>query len=225
VSAVNVADRVRIPAEVNDLESFRAWARSAEFPEHGWVSYLAGEIWVDVSMEQPFTHNQVKTQFTVVLGGLVGSEGLGYYFSDRALLTNPDADLSTEPDGTFASYRAVQAGKVRLEEGVEEGHVELSGSPEMTLEVVSSWSVRKDRKVLRDLYWRAGVSEYWLVDARGAAPRFDILRRTTHGYAAARARDGWVKSKLFGRPFRLVQEADPLGHPRYRLLAGPAPRR
>ena len=35
------AGQVQIPADVVDLESFRRWAKSDEFPEHGWFSYLA----------------------------------------------------------------------------------------------------------------------------------------------------------------------------------------
>ena len=34
----------------------------------------------------------------------------------------------------------------------------------MTLEVVSSSSVRKDTVDLRDRYYKAGILEYWLVD-------------------------------------------------------------
>ena len=40
------------------------------YPERGWVSFLDGEIWVDTDMEQLFSHNRVKTCFTIVLGGL-----------------------------------------------------------------------------------------------------------------------------------------------------------
>ena len=37
-----------------------------------------------------------------------------------------------------------------------------------------------------DDYARAGIREYWLVDARGASPRFDILRLGREGYRTAR---------------------------------------
>src|SRR5262249_3431070 len=161
-----VSDQVRIPSWVNDLEAFRRWARSDTYPERGWASFLDGEIWVDTHMEQLFTHNRVKTCFTVTVGGLIEAEGRGYFFSDRCLLSNETASLSTEPDGTFCSWQAVEEGRVRLVEGVEEGFVELEGTPDMALEVVSTYSVRKDRVVLRNLYWRAKIAEYWLVDVR-----------------------------------------------------------
>jgi Uma2 family endonuclease len=222
MSTVVVADQVRIPSWVNDLESFRRWARSDDYPERGWVSFLDGEIWVDTHMEQLFSHNRVKTCFTITLGGLVETEELGYFFSDRALLSNEGANLSTEPDGTYCSFGAVQDKRVSLVEGVEEGHVEIEGTPDMVLEVVSTNSVRKDNKVLRGLYWRAGIPEYWLVDVRKDPLQFDILRRTERGYAATRRKQGWMKSKVFGRSFLLETKPDRLGHPQYFLLIGDA---
>jgi hypothetical protein len=44
-----------------------------------------------------------------------------------------------------------------LIEGKEEGHVELEGSLDMVLEVVSASSVHKDTVVLRRAYWQAGM--------------------------------------------------------------------
>jgi len=210
-------DSVRIPAWVVDHDSYRRWARSAEYPEHGWFSYLDGELWVDPSMEQIFSHNLVKTEFTTVVGGLVRAEQLGYYFSDRLLLSHPGAGLTTEPDGAFATYDAFRGDRVRLVGGAQEGYVELEGGPDMVLEIISPTSVRKDTQVLRRLYWQAGVTEYWLVDARGDAPRFCVLRRGTSDFVALRPRGGWLRSGVFGRAFRLSRQTDPLGHPRYVL--------
>jgi Uma2 family endonuclease len=222
MSTVVIAEQVRIPSWVNDLEAFRRWARSDDYPERGWVSFLDGEIWVDTHMEQLFSHNRVKTAFTIALGGLADSEQLGYYFSDRASLSNERVNLATEPDGSFCSFDAVQKKRVILVEGVEEGFVEIDGAPDMVLEVVSTYSVRQDTKVLRRLYWKAGITEYWLVDARKKALQFDILRWTERGYAATRRRDGWLKSKVFGRSFLLESRPDRLGNPQYTLRAGEA---
>jgi Uma2 family endonuclease len=217
MSTIVIADQVRIPSWVNDLESFRRWSRTDDYPERGWVSFLAGEIWVDMDMEQLFFHNQVKTEFTIVLGGLIKSEERGYYFSDRAALSNENANLYTEPDGTFCSFRTLEDKHVYLVEGLEGGHVEMEGTPDMVLEVISRHSVRKDTKILRGLYWRAGIPEYWFVDARKALLQFDILRWTERGYSATRRRQGWLKSKVFGRSFLLETKPDRLGHPQFFL--------
>jgi Uma2 family endonuclease len=210
-------EKVRIPPWVVDLDSFRRWARSDDYPEHGGFSFFNGELWVDLGMEQLFSHNRVKTRYNSVLDTLTASEDLGYYFSDNVLLSHPDAGLSTEPDGTFISYSSLSNGRVRLMKGADEGYVELMGSPDMVLEVVSSTSVRKDTEMLRDLYWRAGISEYWLVDARQSPLRFDILRSTARRYVATRRQGGWLKSAVFGRSFQLTQQTDRLGHPQYHL--------
>jgi hypothetical protein len=69
-SRVVIEDKACIPAWVDDLESFRRWAHSDEFPERGAFSYLNGEIWVDLRMEEFFSHNQVKGEFTAVLGAI-----------------------------------------------------------------------------------------------------------------------------------------------------------
>jgi len=172
-------------------------------------------------MEQFFSHNRVKTRYTIVVGNLVDSGDLGYLVADRMLLTHAGANLSTEPDVLFATWEALRCGRLRLVKGAVEGYVELEGTPDMVLEVLSTSSVHKDTELLRELYWRAGIPEYWLVDARGEVPRFDILRYTAQGYVATEAQDGWLLSTVFGHAFRLTQLADALGHPQYRLEVRP----
>ena len=205
---------VRIPAWVSDLASFRRWAKSDDFPEHGWYAHLNGEIWVDPSMEK-LAHNKIKTEVARVLATLAKDAGNGQFLSDRMLLTNRSAELSSEPDGMFVTYEAIRSGRCRLEQG--DDSLEVEGSPELVLEVVSPSSRQKDTVVLRDLYWRAGVDEYWLVNATARALSFDVLRHGARGYTAARKQDGWVKSGLFGRSFRLTRQSDPLGEYVYLL--------
>jgi Uma2 family endonuclease len=209
---------VTVPAWVVDLPSFSRWVDSPEFPETGRYAYIRGNVWMDVSMEQPFVHNEVKLWISMALAALARESTLGRMFADRMRLRNDDADLSTEPDGMFVSYRALQSGRVRLVEGTVTEYREFEGSPEMTLEVVSDTSETKDRRDLRDLYYRAGVDEYWLVDARGEEPVLEILRRGPRGYVNARHQaGGWVRSQVFGRAFRLIRADGPDGNPQFTL--------
>ncbi len=171
-----------------------------------------------MSPEELFWHTQVKGEIGRALAGPLMTTRLGRYFHDRVLVTNAKANLSTEPDGSFVSFDAVRQGRVRWVKG-EAGYVEMEGTPDMVLEVVSATSVRKDTVVLRDLYWLAGVPEYWLVDARGDTLRLDILRRTRTGYAPTRARDGWRRSEVFSKTFHLSTHKDELGYPQYLLRA------
>src|SRR5207248_1835863 len=148
-----------------------------------------------------------------VLGTLVKTDRLGRFFTDGALISNEEAKLTSQPDGLFVSRKTLEADDVRLVGGEKAGCVEMEGTPDVVLEVVSDSSVRKDLVRLRDLYWRAGIREYWLVDARGGVLHFDILRRTARGYTATRKESGWLKSTAFGKSFRLTEQADELGHP------------
>jgi len=210
-------DAVQIPVWVRDLASFRRWAHSDEFPEKGRICFLDGEIWVDMSMEQFFTHNQVKSEFSTVINLLVKTERLGRFFPDGMLCTNVDANLSCEPDAGFFSYESLASKRIRLVEGKQGGFVELEGTPDMVLEVVSAGSVTKDLETLHDLYWKAGIPEYWLVDVRGEEVVFEIYRHGTKGFTAGRKNDGWIKSSVFGKSFRLVRRQDPIGNPEFIL--------
>ncbi|MBY0229209.1 MAG: Uma2 family endonuclease [Gemmataceae bacterium] len=85
----------------------------------------------------------------------------------------------------------------------------------MVLEAVSRSSVTKDTELLRDAYAAVGVLEYWLVDCRTAPLRFDILRLVRGRYVMARPREGWTRSAVFGRSFRLVRAEDEDGYPSF----------
>ena len=136
---------------------------------------------------------------------------------DGLLLSNFAADISGNPDLTFLSNDTMRSDRIRLIEGKEGGYTELQGSADMVLEVVSDSSEDKDLVVLREAYWEAGIREYWLVDARGDTLSFDILYHTARGFAVRRKKDGWVKSEVFGKSFRLTKATNALGHPEFSL--------
>ncbi len=211
---VFVADGIRVPGWVVDLETYRQWAISEDYPKSGWVSFLDGAIFVDPNMEELFTHNQVKGAYAFAIMSALGPTPSGMYVHDRMLLTNQAANLSTEPDGLFFFWTAVQSGRLRMVEGAD-GYTELAGTADMILEIVSNHSVRKDTVLLRELYYKAEIPEFWLVDARGPEPRFEILRRAEHDYVAVEAADGWLPSAIFGRQFRIVKQTNPLGQPQF----------
>jgi Uma2 family endonuclease len=91
----------------------------------------------------------------------------------------------------------------------------------MTLEIVSDSSVKKDTVRLRELYWRADVTEYWLVDVRGKTLHFEILRHTPTGYVSTESPDGWQTSTVLGKALRLVRSKDPLGRAQFHVEVGP----
>src|SRR5262245_81143 len=180
------SDSVSIPQGVDDLAAFRQWFHSDEFPEKGLICFFNGEVWVDMSKEQFFSHNQVKSEFNRVLANFVRARRLGRYVPDGMLLSNAQVGFSVQPDGLFVSRRTFEKGVVQLVEGSQEGYLELEGTPDMVLEVISKSSVEKDTETLRELYWQAGIPEYWLVDARGNRAEFDLLRHSTKAYVSTR---------------------------------------
>jgi len=209
-------DTLTIPAWVTDHAAFRRWTASDEFPDRGRISYIRGRVWVDMSMEHD-SHNQLKAEISEVLRGHAKSHQLGRFWFDGMLLTNVAAGLSTVPDGMFATWDTLRGGAARLAGGTPPDGVELEGTPDMVLEVVSRNSVRKDTVELLEAYWEAGIAEYWLVDPRGRELRFDLLKHTPTGYRAVRPTGGWRKSGVFGASFRLLQTTDPLGQPAFTL--------
>jgi Uma2 family endonuclease len=209
-----------IPRWVEDLESFRRWRLSDDAPDSGAIAFLDSYIWVDLSMEEFLTHNQVKAAYDYAIMSVVNPASLGRYVPDRMLLTNAEANLNTEPDGLFATWETMRSGRLRLVEREGQGIMELEGTPDQVLEVVSKTSLRKDTVLLRDLYFKAGISEYWLVDVRDGAMSFAILTWTPEGYVAAPGVNGWIASKVFGKAFQLQKRKDPLGHPQFTVSVG-----
>jgi len=132
-------------------------------------------------------------------------------------LSNFAANISGNPDGVFISHETLRSDRIRLLEGSRGGFTEIQGSPDMVLEVVSASSVVKDYELLRQAYWEADIREYWLVDGRKDPLKFDILRHTPRGYVATRKQDGWIKSAVFGKSFRLTRHTNDLGHPQFTL--------
>jgi Uma2 family endonuclease len=215
---------VTVPASARTLAGFRRWAASDEFPETGKISYLAGELFIDMSPETFHSHNQVKAEINGVLQPLVKKLKLGKFCPDRLLITNDEAKLSTEADATFLSWARLESGEVRLIPGREERDgIEMRGSPDWVLEIVSDTSVRKDTVRLLELYYRANVREYWLIDARGDSLQFTIYRRGRKGFDPTPAVRGWIASEVFPRRFRLIRERDRIGGWTYTLKVAKPP--
>jgi hypothetical protein len=190
VRSIVINGHFHLPVNLTDQEAFRSWVRSEECPEKGRFAFLDGVLWVDLSMEQLYTHGGVKTEVTRVLSNLIRDAGSGLYRSDGMLLSHPAVGLTTVPAGLFVSYAALQSGRVRrIPNARNVGVIELEGAPEMVLEVVSDNSVEKDTVALPPLYHAAGVEEFWRVDARGELV-FEIFR-----WPAFRAKDGAARQR------------------------------
>ena len=207
---------LHIPRSAHTLAGFREWVLSDEFPEKLPVAFIRGEVYLDMSKEAIRTHAAVKTPVAVTLGNLNQEIDFGDLYINGVLVTNVSAQVSNNPDMVAVFWESLEAGRVRyVTKKVHE--MEIEGSPDWALEIVSDSSVVKDLQQLRQVYHEAGIREYWLIDARGDEIMFQILHWRKSGYFAAPHKDGWLRSRVFGREFRLNRKPDRRGAWKYEL--------
>jgi Uma2 family endonuclease len=211
--------KISIPSAARTFDGFREWARSDEFPESGNFTFVAGELFVDMSPESVEEHSDVKSEISRVLLNFVRDRKLGKLHIDGVLITNVEAHVSNEPDILFLSTATLKSGRLTFtpEKGRPQSSKEIVGTVDWVLEIVSPSSRRKDTKLLREAYFKAGIPEYWLVDVLGDDIDFQILVPGEGGYVAVEPIDGWLASPTFGCSFRLSREKDEDGFIEYTL--------
>ena len=215
-TTVIVEEQVEIPLNLQSLADFRRWAKSDDFPQRGRIDYIAGRIEVDMSPEDFFCHGTLKTEIVGVLYQRVKRGNLGHLVTDRTRVTCVDADLSAEPDIVFVSHETLSMGRARLvaKAGSQPGrYVELEGAADLIVEIVSDRSVLKDTQRLPEAYFKAGVREFWLADARAGQLVFRIHQPGESGYQVVNPDgEGFQRSAVFGCSFRLDGSRDPQGN-------------
>ena len=221
IGAVIFEDQVRIPMDVFELQKFRVWAHSDEFPETGKIAFIDGEIEIDMSPEELNSHNRVKRDISTNFNAFVRDADVGDLLVDGAFLVNEAAKLATEPDLMFCSWDAIRTGRVVYAPWVEGNDrlVEVRGTPDFVCEIISKGSVRKDTVRLRKACFEAGISKYWLIDARGQSLNFRILVRGESEFVAVDPdANGFLPSPALNRSFRIVRQQNQVGGTCYRLL-------
>jgi Uma2 family endonuclease len=215
-SSVVFEEQVEIPLNLGSLAEFRRWALSDGFPERGRIDFLAGRIEVDMSPEDFFCHGTLKVELIRVLSQHVKDAGTGHLVTDRTRVSCPEAELSAEPDIVFVSNETLERGRARLvaaATGQPGRYVELEGAPDLVVEIVSDRSVVKDTRRLPEAYFKAGVREFWLADARLEQLVFLIHQRGDAGFQAMEFdSEGFQSSAVLGRRFRLDGSRDAQGN-------------
>ena len=197
-------EMLRVPPDVHTLAGFRRWVFSDDFPEKLKIHYINGNIWTDMTKESIQSHILVKAAVFETLRRLMCEMDLGEFFPDGVLLTNRKAKISNDPDGVAVTWQAVDRKRVRFHKN-KDSELEIQGTPDWVMEIVSTSSVTKDTKQLRRAYHKAGIREYWLIDARGEEIKFQILGWRKAGYVQLSVEDGWHQSRVFDHEFRLVR--------------------
>ncbi|MBI4613698.1 MAG: Uma2 family endonuclease [Planctomycetes bacterium] len=217
------SEGIEIPAGIVNLDRFRAWAHSRGFPQRGRIDWVGGTMEVDMSPEDLGTHGTPKSAIAIRLGQLIEDEERGAVFIDRARLTNRAAGLSCEPDVLVVLDETFESGRARLvprKSGGEGRFIEIEGTADLVVEIVSDDSQTKDTVSLRDAYHRAGVREYWLIDVREGEIEFHLLVHGKARYRASRPDPaGFRRSPVLGREVRLVLSRKAAGLAHYRLEA------
>ncbi|MCI0463438.1 MAG: Uma2 family endonuclease [Gemmataceae bacterium] len=213
-----------MPVSASTFDGFREWTTSDRFPDNLRASFIDKEFFVQMSREELETHASVKGEVTRVLLTVNRQRKLGKLYPDGAQVAHKGANLVTQPDAVFFTRESLESGRVRLVPrlGDHGQFTEIEGTPDWVMEVVSDSSVQKDMELLRAAYHRTGISEYWLIDARGDTINFQILGWRKKGYVAAPNKDGWQRSRVFGQSFRLERQRDELGLWEYTLHVQPA---
>ncbi len=201
------------------MDGFREWAVSEAFPERGKITFVAGEVIVDMSPESIEIHSFIKTEVSIVLGSLVRQHKIGRFFLDRVLLTNKQASVSNEPDASFVFSETLTSGRAHFVPSKDVPHIskEIIGTVDWVLEIVSPSTRRKDKVLLRKAYFDAGIPEYWLIDALEDEIDFQLLVRGNREYTPVAAEGGWLASPTFGKSFKLERAIDEDGFLEYTL--------
>ena len=206
-----VREPLRIPPDASTLEGFRRWSSSESFPEKGRIDFLDGELEVDLSPEDFYTHGGAKTALAAALYDRVVETGRGGVCVDCTRVVSVNARLSVEPDVLAVLWESLDTGRVREVPAAsrKEGRfIEFEGAPDLVVEVVSDSSERKDRRRLPPLYALAGVPELWQVDVRGPEVELGIHYLGPGGYEQAPAdAAGWSVSHFLGCRCRLLRRA------------------
>ncbi len=214
-STVLFEERVEVPY-FRSLADFRMWAASDDFPEAGRIDFITGCIEVDMSPEDIFGHGTLKSEIVMAFNQKARTLAKGgFVLTDSTRVSCPDADLSVEPDVIFISDESLDSGRVRLVPKATrepDRFIEIEGPPDVIVEIVSDSSETKDTQRLPAAYYRAGVHEFWLIDARGKDLFFRIHRSGPAAYEPAPSDpEGFQQSAAFATWFRLIRRRNDRG--------------
>jgi Uma2 family endonuclease len=157
----------------------------AAIPDDGQrYEIVWGELYV---MPAPsLLHQRIVLRLGALLYSLVARLGLGEVFVSPVDLKLAE-DVTVQPDIVFVS---------REREAILT-EANLSGAPDLVVEVLSPSTAAYDRATKGDVYAAFGVPHYWLLNPRGRS--FEMYELCGGDYVLARhaAGEGTLESPLF----------------------------
>lgn len=166
--------------------TWRDWVR--ESTEQGLCELIGGEL--HVSPAPTPEHQRLVGRLYAALFSFLEVSGRGEVFQAPTGLRLTLEDV-VGPD----LFVLITGGRARVTASA------VVGVPALIVEVLSPGTARRDLVWKRDLYLRAGVPEYWIVDP--AARHVTMLTRTRAKWKSARAVDVLFSGALAGFEFPL----------------------
>jgi Uma2 family endonuclease len=141
-----------------------------QLPEGKRYEILDGDLLV---VPAPNTrHQRISKKLEMALIQHVEGMGLGEIFDAPYDVILSEEDV-VQPDILF----------VRKERMSIIREANISGAPDLVIEIVSPGTRQKDREIKRKIYARFGIQEYWIVDPDAAA--IEVLTWSESGYSTA----------------------------------------
>ena len=141
------------------------YADYARLPENGFrYEVIEGELFMSPAPRP--NHQRVGLRLIVLLDAFVEKNQLGELYHAPIDLNLPDLTSPVQPDILFISTENLDIVKEKTIEGV----------PDLIIEVLSPGSIRYDRQTKFQIYAKAGVREYWIVDPYPCAIDVFVLR-------------------------------------------------
>lgn len=116
-------------------------------------------------------HQRIALRLTLRIGAYLETHPVGELLPAPFDVVLSDSDIVV-PDLLYVSKE--RAGVVTEKN--------LQGAPDLVIEILSPGTQSRDRRLKRDLYERAGVQDYWLVDPETDA--VEVCRQRGRSFAA-----------------------------------------
>ena len=131
----------------------KTWEDVLRMPDDGnRYEFIGGRLYVTAA---PVTrHQRVLARLWSALFRILVDSGRGEVLSAPLLVQFPGTDDRVQPDLLFISNerRAIV------------GERQVTGAPDLVVEILSPSTAHRDRGIKLDLYARSGVRQYWIVD-------------------------------------------------------------
>jgi Uma2 family endonuclease len=161
--------------------TWRDWVREA--PEQGLCELIGGEL--HVSPAPTPEHQRLVGRLHAALFSFLDVTERGEVFQAPTGLRLTVEDV-VEPD----LFVVLAGGKARVTASA------IVGVPALVIEVLSPGTARRDLVWKRELYWTAGVPEYWIVDP--SARTVTMLTRGRGKWKSQRAAEVLFAAELPG---------------------------